>query len=145
MHSFNPRPSHEGRRLTLTQPSRSGSFNPRPSHEGRQNDESLTVIDHEVSIHAPRMRGDGVLHRDRREGHRVSIHAPRMRGDLLPLPSRWAVRCFNPRPSHEGRHDGSIFHCNRYVVSIHAPRMRGDGNPYQERRGRDSFQSTPLA
>ena len=79
-HGFNPRPSHEGRRCTRPRQWPAGGFNPRPSHEGRLHFRSFLSLSYNVSIHAPRMRGD------------VSVWTQKSPASR-----------FNPRPSHEGR------------------------------------------
>ena len=48
------------------------------------------------------MRGD-VFSVDNGLVEDVSIHAPRMRGDVGMLVAASVVYSFNPRPSHEGR------------------------------------------
>ena len=104
-------------RPTSTSPA---CFNPRPSCEGRLDPKAGEYARLRVSIHAPHARGDDelldVVVRDV-----VSIHAPHARGDsTLMVPSSLTLS-FNPRPSCEGR-----------------PRT------LRCRRGRYSFQSTPL-
>ena len=121
-----------------------GSFNPRPSHEGRLEHVAAAPVAVLVSIHAPRMRGDAVLD-TALDDDGVSIHAPRMRGDPCPKTEFAGRGCFNPRPSHEGRHCcvSSSLLCE--LVSIHAPRMRGDTALSVAPPTMASFQSTPLA
>ena len=75
----------------------------------------------------------------------VSIHAPRMRGDDARSSWPWRGRCFNPRPSHEGRRIHGSACTRKQVVSIHAPRMRGDYPEIVQNGTIDGFQSTPLA
>ena len=70
----------------------------------------------------------------------VSIHAPRMRGDSTTSTARFWTTGFNPRPSHEGRLIGVTPHGHALLVSIHAPRMRGDRRIRDlKRRGRVSI------
>ena len=95
------------------------------------------------------MRGDNSFGFDLCWYEEVSIHAPRMRGDRALPPTAFCTFSFNPRPSHEGRrhragkgkaefhrfnprpsHEGRLLTRTKgdwgYPVSIHAPRMRGD-------------------
>ena len=78
-----------------------------------------------VSIHAPRMRGDGGVPEPVPGGVVVSIHAPRMRGDGSRACRLSLQPCFNPRPSHEGRpyHPG----VNSDVTSGFNPRPSHEG------------------
>ena len=89
---------------------------------------SFKTIHRNISIHAPRRRGDrtGVCKNNSRKC--ISIHAPRRRGDSRSrqlLSS--ASRNFNPRPSQEGRREEGIKMTREELISIHAPRRRGDG------------------
>ena len=101
------------------------NFNPRPSREGRQDGKRSACLIFDISIHAPRGRGDRQVCISAPCGY-ISIHAPRGRGDKkkqivtrnvtefqsTPLAGgatgvtlMWR-RCsshFNPRPSREGR------------------------------------------
>ena len=77
-----------------------------------------------VSIHAPRARGDAAAARYAADDN-VSIHAPRARGDKVGSQRVNQIRCFNSRPSCEGRHSLDVLQ-HLFIVSIHAPRARGD-------------------
>ena len=102
------------------------------------------------------------------KSHQISIHAPRGRGDRVNAKRLMQSRSnFNPRPSREGRHQEQRHQIEGVAISIHAPRGRGDreflkelgladisihaprgrGDMYQRpnRRGLIVFQSTPLA
>ena len=96
----------------------------------------------------------------------VSIHAPHARGDFTSTRSSSFQRCFNPRPSCEGRQPAareggrrSMFQSTPLMrgatrhtlynvpcvnVSIHAPHARGDMWISSLRSMARLFQSTPL-
>ena len=57
---------------------------------------------------------------------RVSIRAPRVRGDANNFGGAAFTRCFNPRPSCEGRPVAAGEGEEGDEVSIRAPRVRGD-------------------
>ena len=61
---FNSRPSCEGRLVELVHQLLDGGFNSRPSCEGRRDGQRAPRI-RDVSIHAPRVRGDNPLTRAR--------------------------------------------------------------------------------
>ena len=79
---FNPLPSHEGRPpATGFSPCLGLHFNPLPSHEGRQHQPIPRTTLHNISIHSPLTRGDGLnIEVDFRE-EVISIHSPLTRGD----------------------------------------------------------------
>ena len=77
-------------------------FNPRPSCEGRPGWHFAGEQGGLVSIRAPRVRGDDPLYLIY-DLDVVSIRAPRVRGDAAVRWDRPHDRCFNPRPSCEGR------------------------------------------
>ncbi len=56
----------------------------------------------------------------------ISIHAPRMRCDGVECSSWKQARNFNPRTSYEMRLFCTAFQRVPTVISIHAPRMRCD-------------------
>ena len=56
--NFNPRPSREGRPCPMVFRTISSHFNPRPSREGRRRWRNRRRSSREISIHAPRGRGD---------------------------------------------------------------------------------------
>ena len=144
---FNPRPSCEGRPRSSTGRQPPWRFNPRPSCEGRPDriDEEMVELPFQST---PLMRG--ATRHIRREAARrlVSIHAPHARGDRCgslrltgrrcfnPRPScegrprrtrpRRAPCCFNPRPSCEGRQRCDVLPPAGVDVAIHAPHARGD-------------------
>ena len=143
---FNPRPSCEGRPGTLCTMSlvsmfqstplmrgatcgyrRCGQwlacFNPRPSCEGRpvKTTKGFTLIQFQST---PLMRGatrDANLAKSASE---VSIHAPHARGDFTSTRSSSFQRCFNPRPSCEGRPCALPLPCNSMRFQS-TPLMRG--------------------
>ena len=94
-----------------------------------------------VSIHAPRARGD-IINLIFRGNAKVSIHAPRARGDCNDLRIDHRISRFNSRPSCEGRHEMRSLG-DATAVSIHAPRARGDVYPPID-FSRVTFQFTPL-
>ena len=59
----------------------------------------------------------------------VSIHAPRVGGDGLLCSLPIGRHSFNPRPPRGGRPILSVNHLPIFQVSIHAPRVGGDGSP----------------
>ena len=94
----------------------------------------------QVSIHAPRARGDTNQIKIAREN--LFQFTPLVRGATL-APDVWIlVRRFNSRPSCEGRLPKSD---DRYVgvVSIHAPRARGDLIPFLTCSRAPCFNSRP--
>ena len=100
------------------------SFNPRPSCEGRR---ALKTLNDQTGLFqsTPLMRGATSSPGTWREPRAVSIHAPHARGDPATSVGRAFPRCFNPRPSCEGRR-GYKGRRYRERVSIHAPHARGD-------------------
>ena len=123
------------------------NFNPRPSREGRRPLEHRLAVLLEISIHAPRGRGDFnykhnsitcciSIHAPRGRGDSsrepyfkftfISIHAPRGRGDITqraPFSIKLDISIHAPR----GRGDRiSKYTAESFCISIHAPRGRGD-------------------
>ena len=115
-------PLMRGATVRRTHSRRRPRFNSRPSCEGRlprrRGRRSLSV-----SIHAPHARGDNHTRRLICVVE-VSIHAPHARGDT-PARRGGRPRCFNSRPSCEGRRDPAD-QGRPGMVSIHAPHARGD-------------------
>ena len=97
-------------------------FNSRPSCEGRR---SLCWqgFAHQVSIHAPRVRGDSLVVPRRLCSSFNSRPSCEGRRPLDGV--RRGVLGFNSRPSCEGRHSQPVEKLESQV-SIHAPRVRGD-------------------
>ena len=146
--NFNPLPSHEGRRDSVTRPPPSvlisihsphtrgdssaavnspflAHFNPLPSHEGRQDRKNFPNWLGKFQS-TPLTRGETAVAHIRGHFHHISIHSPHTRGDK---PSRisGAMRSdFNPLPSHEGRRGKSMTYKQWYQISIHSPHTRGD-------------------
>ena len=92
-----------------------------------------------ISIHAPRVGGDGGYQFRLFPGGEISIHAPRVGGDRGRDPrypdggiSIHAPRVggdhFNPRPPCGGRPVGKQTVEHPSEISIHAPRVGGDIN-----------------
>ncbi len=99
---FNPRPSREGRsNRNPPRPARAG-FNPRPSREGRSTASPATCRN-SMFQSAPLSRGAMMAGSATTCPHCVSIRAPLARGDPIHHRCRRIPRCFNPRPSREGR------------------------------------------
>ena len=73
-----------------------------------------------ISIHAPRVGGDGGLHHEKDQ-----------------------LEHFNPRPPCGGRHDGLHRLDEFKQISIHAPRVGGDDNYAVQKYRAAKFQSTP--
>ena len=140
-------------------------FNPLPSHEGRHIGARLPNELY-ISIHSPRMRGDGSPCRQRRtpenfnplpshEGRPATRLQHGRTRNFNPLPSHEGRPVslavgglpadFNPLPSHEGRPKGAEGAHGEASISIHSPRMRGDDVCRLENRIAWQFQSTPLA
>ena len=145
--SFNSRPSCEGRHKNETALLRGRGFNSRPSCERRQ---AITLLSSgEKSFQfTPLMRGATAGYYYATCDSRVSIHAPHARGDSFCRYHITSLRCFNSRPSCEGRLTAmrskfckALFQFTPLMrgatilpprsnrlggVSIHAPHARGD-------------------
>ena len=122
---FNPRPSCEGRPVGITICiATHESFNPRPSCEGRPGGAPVPLDGALVSTHAPHARGDPS---DMAEPTPVQFQpTPLMRGATdHGTAAACRRRCFNPRPSCEGRLQRLCEH-RLQLVSTHAPHARGD-------------------
>ena len=117
-------------------------FNPRPSCEGRR----LSVVPFPVyisiSIHAPHARGDGY-----QSSHSLSISlfqsTPLMRGATEHKPATIQISYFNPRPSCEGRRISRAMAGNATAFQS-TPLMRGATDTRQQAGKHMIFQSTPL-
>ena len=136
---FNSRPSCEGRLMDTSTICEHGGFNSRPSCEGRPGaDRDRRPA--EVSIHAPRARGDEL--RLRADAQALFQFTPLVRGATRCARSTFLTAGFNSRPSCEGRH-GTVVPESDTGVSIHAPRARGD-LPFLRAAYPGQFQFTPL-
>ncbi len=122
-------------------------FNPRPSCEGRPHTHTQNMKN-TMFQSAPLLRGATCANPTTGNWYRVSIRAPLARGDSRRHACLTNGRCFNPRPSCEGRlaetSDLSLFGgfqsapllrgatvdhgrlVGEWVVSIRAPLARGD-------------------
>ena len=143
----------------------SSGFNPRPSCEGRPLAFALAIAQSQFQS-TPLMRGATLRSSPALQFNEVSIHAPHARGDNQQLGKAVDARCFNPRPSCEGR-PGTL--CTMSLVSMFqsTPLMRGatcgyrrcgqwlacfnprpscEGRPVKTTKGFTliQFQSTPL-
>ena len=100
--SFNPRPSCEGRSADNTNRRTPMMFQSAPLLRGAMECEEPIKGVIVVSIRAPLARGDdgSVANIPASD---VSIRAPLARGDENARRRAWVRRCFNPRPSCEGR------------------------------------------
>jgi len=123
--NFNPRPPHGGRLETpslhswedvfqSTPPAwgatylaangtREWRFQSTPPAWGATGDRLHGGPGHDISIHAPRMGGDGLHQGGAHRPEQISIHAPRMGGDRPPASPARRIQYFNPRPPHGGR------------------------------------------
>ena len=123
--NFNPRPSREGRPLTSGRELPTSLFQSTPLAGGATaSDGVYNHIAPQISIHAPRGRGDRRCSLAERE-RPISIHAPRGRGDKQPgsSPQIFIISIHAPR----GRGDAAIsIDTDTGEISIHAPRGRGD-------------------
>ncbi len=95
-----------------------------------------------VSIHAPRARGD-VGGFAAAVDDAVSIHAPRARGDLREPFGRPPLKCFNSRPSCEGRRFPKRLTAVDNVFQF-TPLVRGATLSTTSQHGARKFQFTPL-
>ena len=122
-------------------------FNPRPPCGGRLSRRLPRIIDKVISIHAPRVGGDG-RYTTSSWSTPISIHAPRVGGDRSRGNRRQSGLYFNPRPPCGGRlaTQWRRFFCIVFQstppvwgatysgfyttfapeISIHAPRVGGD-------------------
>ena len=102
--NFNPRPPCGGRRKSGPPPLRPGHFNPRPPCGGRRQRGQWAFLCVRISIHAPRVGGDGFGRR----------RAPVRRRRFQSTPPVWGATIgaamdgtplfhFNPRPPCGGR------------------------------------------
>ncbi len=122
--SFNSRPSCDGR----LQPIRKPRFRRVSIHARLATGDCAARVRHAgngVSIHARLATGDGDS-AGRAALRDVSIHARLATGDHMYFVRRSSSRCFNSRPSCDGRLIPSLPAAWRRDVSIHARLATGD-------------------
>ena len=123
---FNPRPPRGGRQYYMVPFNDKEHFNPRPPRGGRRCGSMVSLLNTNISIHAPREGGDFILPNTicAPEGFQstppargatasgvvtsraiaISIHAPREGGDWSKSRRQvGTVSHFNPRPPRGGR------------------------------------------
>ena len=105
------------------------SFQSTPPVRGATLRYTLPLRQIDISIHAPRAGGDGLIARSIAEQFMISIHAPRAGGDAYPPCSCRFDRDFNPRPPCGGRLEIVGLIVTVGMISIHAPRAGGDPIP----------------
>ena len=125
-----------------------GHFNPRPPCGGRPDKAGSAGDQHRISIHAPRVGGDGGSYQECGQGYGfqstppvwgattaggsftavadISIHAPRVGGDGMQIlvMTRWST--FQSTPPVWGATDQGGDASRGRDISIHAPRVGGD-------------------
>ena len=109
----------------VLRPALPSDFNPRPPCGGRRVHPQPPDVPVIISIHAPRVGGDGGTAPAVPQAS-ISIHAPRVGGDVFMNSQAYDVDKFQSTPPVWGATNRSLQKGVADQISIHAPRVGGD-------------------
>ena len=141
--SFNPLPSHEGRRSFTLCRGNVSTFQSTSLSRGKTKEQGADTVHPFLSIHFPLTREDA-FYALRLIQTYLSIHFPLTREDLFTTCYILYIISFNPLPSHEGRQNRQKFRQKIYTFN---PLPSHEGRPMSGIIISDQiiFQSTSLS
>ena len=144
LRSFNPLPSHEGRRSPCSEAAAHSAFNPLPSHEGRP-PVRLASKPRMVFQSTSLSRGKTVVSSERDTVSSLSIHFPLTREDAPISPSIPLCRSFQSTSLSRGKTKAVCAVSDKLYLSIHFPLTREDFRHIHSPSENGIFQSTSLS